>query len=286
MDIMIYLRPDEIVPGCNDRKRFEPSALTELAASIQQQGLIQPVIVRRIDEASAYEIIAGERRFRACQIAQVEQIPCRLMDCSAEEASAMMLAENTARADLNPIEEAQAYASRMDRFGWTVAQVAEKAGVTTVRVLFRLKLLALRTDLQELIKSGNLPIGYAQILADARLDPNRQTFAYRALRDNPSPTPGWFRQIVSAQAEMQAQELLFDADDFLVSEQPANHSAAVLVDTAGLPPGNCGTPQETLAAHIAFWSSQAAAWAALGKTFKRQECESAARALTFALGSL
>lgn len=282
---VVQLNCNEVVPGNNDRTTFDEAALRELADSIGEHGMIQPITVRLLDDTELYQIIAGERRFRAARLLGWQSVPCLIIDADDEKASALMLAENVARKDLDPIDEARAYQSRIDLFGWTTEQLAERAGVSTVRVLFRLKLLKLNPELQAMIRSANLPIGYAQILADANLDTNRQRIAVAKLRDNANPTPGWFRSIVNILIEQQAQAGLFE--DELLTMQSAP-SLPTLADepphpSTTQPPKVGRNPRERLQHQIEFWTQAAGRWSAIGKPFKKQECEAAAQALRSAL---
>jgi len=273
-----------IVAGDNDRTKFDRAALAELADSIREHGLAQPITVRVV--GNKFQIVAGERRFRAFQLLGCDTIPAIVRaDLSDEAASAIMLAENVARADLDPVDEGMAYQKRIDRFGWTVERLAEQAGVSTVRVHFRLKLLRLRPELQAILRSGDLQLGYAQILADADLDTNRQMIAISRLRSNPSPTPGWFRREVNELLEEQAQGALFDTA--LLIAQTVEETAPAFEfpahpDTTA-PPVEGKTPRDRMVNQITFWRKAADAWDALGKSFKRQECQAAAKALTLAL---
>lgn len=281
----------QIVAGNNDRKRFDLAKLRELADSIAAHGLIQPITVRQMDidtEDSWYEIVAGERRFRAVQLLGWESIEANVIDLTDEEASAVMLAENVAREDLNPVEEALAYQSRIDLYNWDVAQIASRAGVSTVRVKFRLKLLSLRPEILDLVRTGNLALGYAQVLSDADLDTNFQMLALRTLRDNRKPTPAWFRKVCNELRGKQNQVALFDlplmggampAPAIKAAPEPptpATHQPAILGST----------PRERVESQISFWEQAAVAWDELGKPFKRQECTAAAKALQMALAGL
>lgn len=273
----------KVIAGDNDRKDFKDSSLVELAAQIKRAGLLQPITLRRASgRKGVYEIVAGERRFRAVKSLGWKTIPAQIIDLSDEEASAMMLAENMARADLNPIEEAEAYQKRIDRFGWSVEQCAEGAGVSQVRVHFRLKLLRLLPDIRFLIQSGNFPMGYAQILADAALDAGFQMLALKKYRDNPTPTPSWFRNLVCEFKDKQSQGEMFDAPLF---NGVANSAENILTPT--LPPdpvidqapmsGN--SLRDKLHSQISFWETAAEDWNRLGKPFKRQECQAAVSVL-------
>jgi ParB family chromosome partitioning protein len=206
-----------IVPGNNDRRVFDPAKLEELAASIQTHGLAQPITVRPI-EGGRFEIVAGERRFRAIsQVLQWETAPCIVRELSDEQASAIMLAENTSRADLNPIEEATAYHSRIETFGWSHERVAQVAGVSVDLVKRRVSLLDLVPEVQHLVASGHFPIGHAEALTS--LDPNRQRIALRIYRESKNGLPlAHFRGIVNQLLEEQSQDALFDLENFWVQQ--------------------------------------------------------------------
>lgn len=284
----------DIMAGNNDRTKFDGARLAELAGSIRENGLVQPVTVRPIGRAGvfgeAYQIVAGERRYRACGLAGLTEVPCIIRELDDEQAAALMLVENTGRADLDPVDEANAYAARIRDYGWTVADIATRAGVSPVRVQFRLKLLALRPDVQALVRSGQLTLGYAQILADGELDPNRQVQAVAALRDNPTPTPAWFRRIVGTLFEQQAQDGLFDLGDIMAAPvalpvKPAARDVPAHPSTDA-PPAIVGTVAEVLAGHAAFWTRAAGEWADMGKNFKADACRAAADALRMAAGAV
>jgi ParB/RepB/Spo0J family partition protein len=292
---------DQIMPGNNDRTFFDANALNDLAASIKQNGLIQPITVRffapdpsvcfggdRFGDMAQYQIVAGERRFRAMRILEWQEIPCIVKELTDNEASAIMLSENVSRADLDSIDEGNAYHYRVSVLGWTVAECAEKAGVSETRVHFRLKLLSLREDIQQLVRSGNFQLGYAQILADAKLDPNRQMLAFSNFRNNAKPTTGWFRTLVNEYAEQQNQAKMFD-DAFLVC-QPIPASAMSRNEPPS--PTTC-TPnikgndtQDTIGKLIEFWELAAQEWEKIGKPFKKQECKAAAAALLYAYSTI
>jgi ParB/RepB/Spo0J family partition protein len=281
----------KIRPGSNDRTVFDAEELQSLANSIRIQGrgrkgkgLLQPITVRKVSRH--YEIIAGERRFRAVCLLQWTAIPAIPVQVTDEEAAALMMVENVSRKDLDPIDEARAFRIRIDKYGWSEETCAEYAGTSTTRVKFRLKLLTLRDDLLELIRFGHLQIGYAQTLADANLDNNRQLLAVKALRDNPKPTPGWFRNIVNQYREQQLQAGLFDASPFLVC-QPAPVKTEVIEPPhpfTTTPPIAGDSPAEIIRNQVQFWTDAAQEWSAIGKPFKRQECEAAAKSLSYLLG--
>jgi len=278
---LTFVSMSNVIPGNNDRTHFDPIKLQELADTIRENGLRNPVTLRPVGEK--FEIVAGERRFRACQLLEWELIPALIDDLTDEQAAAIMLTENIARQDLDPIDEANAFQHRIAQLGWSVEETAQKAGISTVYVHFRLKLLRLRPDLQHLIRHGNLQLGYAQILADADLDTNRQMLALKALRDNASPTPVWFRSEVNRLAQAQRQESLF-ADEPLLKVQVVSTQTSAAADPPipgkVNPPTDGDTPRAVLDGQIKFWSRAADQWQALGKSFKRNECLAAVAALT------
>ena len=277
------VRLTSIVAGNNDRTFFDPKELQALADHIKEHGLIQPISLNQIAPGQ-YEIIAGERRYRATKLAGLKTIPAIIAHLTQAEASVLMLAENVSRKDLDPIDEANAYAIRIERFKWTVEDCAAAAGCSVIRVQFRLKLLALNVEIQHLIRSGNFPIGYAQILAGASLDSNRQMMAFKCYRENPRPVLGWFRNIVNQYAEQQAQASLFDGPFLsMQEEQPIDKKEIDPPHPSTTTPPIVGASKLIIIRNqINFWNEAAASWAAIGKVFKKQECVTAAQALAYA----
>lgn len=145
------------------RLSIDPDALQELAESIKAQGLVQPVVVRRI-EGGEYELIAGERRWRAAQIAGMHTIPAIVRDIPDQAAAAMSLIENIQREDLNPLEEAIAMSRLIADFGLTHQQTAESVGRSRAAVSNLLRLLDLEDTTKELLDSGKLDMGHARAL--------------------------------------------------------------------------------------------------------------------------
>jgi ParB/RepB/Spo0J family partition protein len=274
----------QIVPGRNDRTVFDESGLRELADSIKEHGLIQPITVRHAKDGNLFEIVAGERRFRACKLLGWQTIPAIVTDLRDEHASAITLAENIARKSLDPIDEACAYQSRIQSFGWSIEEISKYAGTSTIHIQFRLKLLRLIPEIQKLIRGGNVQIGYAQILADASLDSNFQLLAFSKLRDNPKPTTGWFRSIVSELKERQDQGILFKGPLFdktqAVNELQTGDIREPPHPETTTPPKIGRNYKEILLNQISFWEEAAKQWDVIGKPFKRNECRSDAQALT------
>lgn len=145
------------------RTNMDPASLQELAESIKAQGLIQPVIVRRLDDGR-YELIAGERRWRAAQIAGMHEISALVRKIPDQTAAAMSLIENIQREDLNPLEEAQAMNRLILEFGLTHQQTAESVGRSRSAITNTLRLLELEKDTKDLLDSRELNMGHARAL--------------------------------------------------------------------------------------------------------------------------
>jgi len=145
------------------RKEFKEDRLNELAESIKEHGLVQPVLVRPLG-GSEYELVAGERRWRASQIAGAEKIPAVIRDLSPQEVMEISLIENLQREDLNPLEEAEAYRQLMGQFGMTQEQVASRVGKSRPHVANSLRLLNLSAEIRESVLNGRLSAGHARAL--------------------------------------------------------------------------------------------------------------------------
>lgn len=149
------------------RYSFDADALDELAESIKQYGLIQPITVRRLD-GGYYQIIAGERRWRASRLAGLSEIPARVIEADGRRAAELALVENLQREDLNPIEEARGYKTLMDEFGMTQDQAAQAVGKSRPAVTNALRLLSLSDAVLKLTESGALSAGHARALVPLR----------------------------------------------------------------------------------------------------------------------
>ncbi|MDR5866534.1 ParB/RepB/Spo0J family partition protein [Halomonas koreensis] len=145
------------------RRDIQPEALEELADSIRAQGVMQPIVVRPTGE-QRYEIIAGERRWRAAQLAELDVIPAVVREVSDEAALALALIENIQRENLNPIEEALALKRLLDEFELTQQQAADAVGRSRAQVANLLRLLALDPEVQTLLERGDLDMGHARAL--------------------------------------------------------------------------------------------------------------------------
>ncbi len=160
------LRPNPYQP----RKTFDEEALRELADSIEEHGVFQPIIVKR--SIKGYEIIAGERRFRASKIAGKSTIPAIVRDFSDDEMMEIALLENLQREDLNAIEEAMAYKTLQERLGLTQEELAKKVGKSRSHVTNMLGLLRLPEEVKELVTENKLTMGHARMLS--KLEDNNQ----------------------------------------------------------------------------------------------------------------
>jgi len=148
------------------RTRMDDGSLAELAASIKTQGIMQPVLVRPIEGAGeiGYEIIAGERRFRAAQLAGLDEIPVLVREVDDQNAAAMALIENIQREDLNPLEEAQGIARLIAEFGFTHEQAANAVGRSRSAVSNLLRLVNLAQPVQTMLMAGDIDMGHARAL--------------------------------------------------------------------------------------------------------------------------
>ena len=145
------------------RRDMQPEALEELANSIRSQGIMQPIVVRPI-EGGRYEIIAGERRWRASQLAGLDSVPALIRDVADEAAAAMALIENLQREDLNPMEEALAMVRLQKEFELTHAEIAQLVGKSRTTITNLLRLTGLREEVQKLLENGDIEMGHARAL--------------------------------------------------------------------------------------------------------------------------
>jgi ParB family chromosome partitioning protein len=160
---LVHLGIDQIRPAeAQPRKHFDESKLKELAQSIKTNGLIQPLVVRRIGDG--FQLIAGERRWRAAQLAGIHKVPCVIKDASDDAVLELSLIENLQREDLNPIEEAAAYNSLVETLGMTQDQVAQRIGKDRSTVANSLRLLRLPSEVQTLVQHEKISMGHARAL--------------------------------------------------------------------------------------------------------------------------
>jgi len=177
------LRLSDIRPNPHQpRQEFDPERLQELADSMREHGVVQPVLVRR-SSAGYYELVAGERRWRAAQIAGLSHIPAIVRDLDDEAAMEIALIENLQREDLNPIDEANAYRLLLDKFGLTQEQLAAKIGKSRPQIANTLRLLSLEPEIREMLQAGRLSVGHAKALLGLAGGEERVQFARRVTQE-------------------------------------------------------------------------------------------------------
>ena len=203
------LRPNKFQP----RTHVDDERIEELSRSIRANGIIQPIVARKVDEG--YEIIAGERRWRAAQRAGLLKVPVVVRDIPEDRLLAVALIENIQREDLNPIEEAQAYRKLLSEGNLTQEELAKRLGQSRAKIANGLRLLTLPKDISQAIETGQITAGHAQVLAGMS-EPEQRKLFERIKRDQLSvrateawrpkrrpvkqaePAPTWLRQLEHA----------------------------------------------------------------------------------------
>ena len=201
----VTLPISQVEPGLNQpRKRFDQEALADLAESIRIHGIIQPLTVRRLS-TGYYQIIAGERRWRAAKLAGLTEVPAVIMEADDRKVMELGLIENLQREDLNPAEEARGYQTLMEEYGLTQEQVAQQMGKSRPAIANTLRLLALPEDIMKLVEEGQLSAGHARAILGA-------------------PTPAMQRQaakkVVEGQLSVRQTEALIKALQKQAQEKP------------------------------------------------------------------
>jgi ParB family chromosome partitioning protein len=164
------------------RKRFEEKALDELAASIREHGIVEPILVRR--DGAKFRILAGERRWRAAQRAGLKEVPAVVREASEREAFELALVENLQREDLNAVEEAEAYEVLIDDHGLTQEAIAQRVGKDRSTVANALRLLKLPAEIRDLVKDGRLDMGHARALLGLEGEEAIRRAAQRVVRED------------------------------------------------------------------------------------------------------
>lgn len=163
------------------RKRVDPEGIAELSESVRAQGIVQPVVVRPLPEGR-YELIAGERRWRAARQAGLATVPAVVRESDDRDSLLLALVENVAREDLSPVDEARAYAVLLDEFGLSLGEVAEHVGRSKPAVSNRLRLLELSDDVLGLVERGQLSEGHARAVLAVPGNDERRRLARRIVR--------------------------------------------------------------------------------------------------------
>jgi ParB family chromosome partitioning protein len=171
------IRPNTRQP----RRRFDGASIDELAESVRAQGLVQPVVVRPVPDGG-YELIVGERRWRAARVAGLATVPALVRETDDRDSLLLALVENVAREDLSPIDEARAYAGLMDEFGLSLGEVAEHVGRSKPTISNRVRLLELPDDLLGLLERGQLSEGHARAVLSVPDNDDRRRLARRIVR--------------------------------------------------------------------------------------------------------
>ena len=173
----VTLRLSEIEPNkLQPRKDFEPEALNELASSIAEHGILQPLLVRPLPDGG-YQLVAGERRWRASRIAGLHEAPVLIKELSDEQTMEMALIENLQREDLNPIEEADGYRTLIEQYGLTQEEAAKKVGKSRPAVTNALRLLQLPDDILDKVKKGRISAGHGRAILGIEDDQERRRAA-------------------------------------------------------------------------------------------------------------
>lgn len=159
------LRMSEIEPNKSQpRTVFDEENIKGLAESIKEHGLIQPIVVRPLPNGITYQIIAGERRWRACKLLKMEEVPVIIRETDELEAAQLAIVENVQRADLNPVEEAMAYRALMDKYGMTQDRLAEVMGKSRPYIANLTRLLCLPEEALTALSNGEISVGHAKVL--------------------------------------------------------------------------------------------------------------------------
>ncbi|MDD6647922.1 MAG: ParB/RepB/Spo0J family partition protein [Firmicutes bacterium] len=177
-----YIDINDIKPNSNQpRKTFDEDKLNELAASIEEHGLIQPLVLRKAEKG--YEIVAGERRWRAARKIGIREIPCIVRELTDEENMLLAIIENMQREDLNPIEEAEGIRQMIDTYGLTQEEVSKSVGKSRPYIANSLRLLRLPETVRKYVEDGSLSTGHAKAIAAVSDEKKQIELAEAAIRD-------------------------------------------------------------------------------------------------------
>ena len=224
----LYL-PISQVESCasQPRKQFDPDALADLADSIREHGIIQPLTVRKL-QSGYYQIIAGERRWRAARMAGLSEVPAIVIEADDRKAMELAMIENLQREDLNPMEEAEGYQTLMQQYNMTQEETAQRVGKSRSAVANAMRLLNLPENVLELLKSGFITIGHAKVVLGLPT-PELQEEAAQMIADN---------QLNVRQAEALCKKLAKPAVPFggkyRIIDFPLSNCANSGIDTVGV----------------------------------------------------
>ena len=223
----VLLKVTRIEPNKGQpRKNFNEEALRELASSIERHGMIQPVIVRKKDDH--YELIAGERRWRAARIAGIKEIPAIIKEYSDGEVSEIALIENIQREDLTPIEEAKAYKALIEEYGITQEELAGRVSKSRANIANTMRLLKLGKEVQEMVEEGLLSAGHARALL-ALTDEKAQLQAASDVIKNDLSVRDTEKLVKNRKAPAKKKEKELPENDFIyrdIEEKMTQHLAA------------------------------------------------------------
>ena len=195
---IVTMKIGDIEPNREQPRRdFDPEQLNLLAQSITQHGVIQPLTVR--EHNGAYQIVAGERRWRAAKIAGLSEIPVRIMELTDSETAQIALIENLQREDLNPIEEAGGYKQLAEKYGFKQEEIAASVGKARSSIANTLRLLELPEEIKELVKQGKLSSGHCKVLLSVNDDVRRLELAHKAAKEQVSVRQ--LEQLAAAEAK-------------------------------------------------------------------------------------
>ena len=180
-----YIDINDIKPNRNQpRKKFDPESIGELAASIQEHGIIQPLIVCKAEQG--YELVAGERRWRAAREAALDKVPCLVREFTSEENALIAIIENMQREDLDPIEEAEGLEKMMKEYGFTQEEVSRSVGKSRPYITNSLRLLKLPQDIREKISEGAISAGHARALLSVKTIALQEQICQKIIKDGMS----------------------------------------------------------------------------------------------------
>lgn len=181
-DRVIYVDIDDIKPNAaQPRKNFNKEKLEDLAESIKENGVIQPVVVRK--KGSSYELVAGERRWRASRIAGMKQIPCLIRNFDEKQNMIVAIIENMQREDLDPIEEAAGLREMVNRFGFTQSQVSKSLGKSRAYIANSMRLLKLPPEVQDMISKGQLSAAHGRTIINIEDKEKQKAVANKIIKD-------------------------------------------------------------------------------------------------------